>query len=144
MGIPIYSERGPYGGFSLVRGYKMPPLIFTPEEAVSVYLGTSLVGEVWGQEYLTAEPQTQPRVQIRLHFAPEAALVALDDSAFWETLEEQPDGSVVVTFVAADLEWPVRVALGYGPHAVVLEPEELRHLVAERARAIATQYASTE
>jgi predicted DNA-binding transcriptional regulator YafY len=25
MGIPIYSERGRYGGFSLVRGYKMPP-----------------------------------------------------------------------------------------------------------------------
>lgn len=24
MGIPIYSERGPYGGFSLVRGYKLP------------------------------------------------------------------------------------------------------------------------
>jgi predicted DNA-binding transcriptional regulator YafY len=24
MGIPVYPERGPYGGFSLVRGYKMP------------------------------------------------------------------------------------------------------------------------
>lgn len=51
MGIPIYSERGPYGGFSLVRGYKMPPLVFTPEEAVAVHLGTSLVGEIWGQLY---------------------------------------------------------------------------------------------
>ena len=28
MGIPVYAERGPYGGFSLVRGYKIPPLIF--------------------------------------------------------------------------------------------------------------------
>ncbi len=26
MGIPVYTERGPCGGFSLVRGYKMPPL----------------------------------------------------------------------------------------------------------------------
>src|SRR5512143_3643304 len=51
MGIPIYSERGPYGGFSLVRGYKMPPLVFTPEEAVAVALGTSLVPEMWGQLY---------------------------------------------------------------------------------------------
>src|SRR5215217_8259131 len=32
IGIPIYAERGPYGGYALVRGYKMPPLIFTPEE----------------------------------------------------------------------------------------------------------------
>ena len=45
MGIPIYSERGPHGGFSLVRGYKLPPMIFTPEEAVVIYLGASLVAE---------------------------------------------------------------------------------------------------
>jgi predicted DNA-binding transcriptional regulator YafY len=51
MGIPIYAERGPYGGFSLVRGYKLPPLVFTPEEAVAIYLGTSLVSEMWGQLY---------------------------------------------------------------------------------------------
>src|SRR5512135_3678638 len=51
MGIPVYSERGPYGGFSLVRGYRMPPLVFTPEEAVAVYLGTSLVREMWGRLY---------------------------------------------------------------------------------------------
>ena len=51
MGIPIYAERGPHGGFSLVRGYKMPPLIFTPEEAVAIYLGTSMVGQMWGQLY---------------------------------------------------------------------------------------------
>ena len=51
MGIPIYAERGPYGGFSLVRGYKLPPLVFTPGEAVAIYLGTSLVGEMWGKLY---------------------------------------------------------------------------------------------
>jgi predicted DNA-binding transcriptional regulator YafY len=51
IGIPIYSERGPYGGFSLVRGYKLPPLVFTPEEATAIYLGTSLVSEMWGQLY---------------------------------------------------------------------------------------------
>ncbi|MEA3342054.1 MAG: YafY family protein, partial [Chloroflexota bacterium] len=272
MGIPVYSERGPHGGFSLVRGYKMPPLVFTPEEAVAVYLGASLVEEMWGQlyrdaaqgalakldnllpneqrheiawarrtllatgfhradhtplaphleklrratrerrrvamiyrsrnqpeplrreinpyalihrwgwwyvighchlrgnmrtfrvdriaeltlldqtfnvpadfdihEYLAAEPYTQPQVHVRMRFTPEATLLALDDRAFWETVDEQPDGSVVVTFVASDLEWLARVALGYGPHAVVLEPEELRCLVSERARAMVALYAS--
>ena len=38
MGIPIYAQRGPQGGFSLVRGYKLPPLIFTPEEASEAFL----------------------------------------------------------------------------------------------------------
>src|SRR5215212_3332481 len=54
MGIPVYAERGPYGGFSLVRGYKIPPLVFSLEEAVAVYLGTSLVSEMWGQLYREA------------------------------------------------------------------------------------------
>ena len=54
MGIPIFAERGPYGGFSLVRGYKMPPLVFTPEEAVAVSLGTGLVEDLWGDLYRQA------------------------------------------------------------------------------------------
>ncbi len=54
MGIPIYSERGPDGRFSLVRGYKLPPLVFIPQEAVTVYLGTSLVEEIWGPLYADA------------------------------------------------------------------------------------------
>ncbi|MHC1783849.1 MAG: helix-turn-helix transcriptional regulator [Anaerolineaceae bacterium] len=54
MGIPVYTERGPHGGFSLVRGYRMPPLVFSPEEAASLYLGTSLVEEIWGTLYRDA------------------------------------------------------------------------------------------
>jgi len=54
MGIPIYSERGPYGGFSLMRGYKLPPLIFTAEEATVLYMGANLVEEVWGRVYQDA------------------------------------------------------------------------------------------
>src|SRR5512138_728870 len=63
MGIPVYAERGPYGGFSLVRGYKIPPLIFTLEEAVAVYLGTSLVGEMWGQLYRDAAQGAMAKLQ---------------------------------------------------------------------------------
>lgn len=51
MGIPVYTERGPHGGFSLVRGYRMPPLVFTPEEAAAVSLGTGMVEELWGSLY---------------------------------------------------------------------------------------------
>jgi predicted DNA-binding transcriptional regulator YafY len=54
MGIPVYTERGPNGGFSLVRGYKMPPLVFSPEEATAVSLGTGLVEELWGNLYREA------------------------------------------------------------------------------------------
>jgi predicted DNA-binding transcriptional regulator YafY len=77
-----------------------------------------------------------------MRFAPEVALSALDDRAFWDTLEEQPDGSVIVTFAVPSLEWATRLALSYGPHVLVLEPDELRCLVKERACAITAQYAS--
>jgi predicted DNA-binding transcriptional regulator YafY len=270
MGIPVYSERGPHGGFSLMRGYKMPPLVLTPQEAVAVYLGTSLVEEIWGrlykeaargamakldnvlpeeqrhevawarrtlvatgmhradhtplapvleklrraarerrrvtmvyhsrsrreslerdidpyalahrwgrwyvigychlretmrtfrvdrireltllseafdapdafdvQEYLTQEAWFEPQVQVRMRFTPEGALTAQDERAYWDTIEEQPDGSLVVTFCASELEWAARVALWYGPEVEVLEPEELRRQVREWARATAAQY----
>jgi predicted DNA-binding transcriptional regulator YafY len=54
MGIPLYSERGPYGGFSLLRTYKLPPLIFTPEEATVLYMGARLVGDIWGKPFQDA------------------------------------------------------------------------------------------
>jgi len=47
--IPLYSERGPYGGFSLLRTYKLPPLLFTPEEATVLYMGARLVNDIWGK-----------------------------------------------------------------------------------------------
>jgi len=49
MGIPLYSERGPYGGFSLLRTYRLPPLLFTPEEASVLYMGAHLVSDIWGK-----------------------------------------------------------------------------------------------
>jgi predicted DNA-binding transcriptional regulator YafY len=54
LGIPLYSERGPNGGFSLVRGYKLPPLIFSAEEATVLYMGANLVRDIWGQTYSNA------------------------------------------------------------------------------------------
>jgi predicted DNA-binding transcriptional regulator YafY len=274
MGIPIYSERGPYGGFSLVRGYKMPPLVLTPEEAVAVYLGTSLVEEMWGQlyvdaargalakldnvlpdeqrhevawarrtllatglhrvdytslvplleklrrairerrrvhviyrgrqqsepierdvdpyalvhrwgwwyvvgychlrqayrsfrvdriveltlldemfdapddfdiqAYLAAEPHVQPTICVRLRFVPEGALAALDDRVMWDLVDERPDGSVIVAFGAPNLDAAAYTVLSYAPHAIVLEPEELRHQVCERARTVAKLHVKLE
>ncbi|MEW6093199.1 MAG: YafY family protein [Chloroflexota bacterium] len=270
MGIPVYAERGPYGGFSLVRGFKMPPLALTLEEAVAVTLGTSLVTEMWGQLYQEAatgalakldrllpeeqrseaawarrsllalglhradlEAQTamleklrrairelrqvemiyastsapgpgvrrldpyalalrwgwwyvvgfchsrrevrtfrvdrirelillgdafqipadfdarafldrdfqgRPQVKVKLHFAPEVAHTAHVNRAYYEALEEQPDGSVVATMTAPDLNWATSSVLAHGPAVTVLEPPELRQLIRASALAIAGMY----
>ncbi len=273
MGIPVYSERGPHGGFSLVRGYKMPPLVFTPEEAVAVYLGTGLVDEMWGQlyreaaqgalakldnvlpdeqrhevswarrtllathlhradtgplmpileklrratrerrqahmvyrarsttepsrrdvdpyalahrwgwwyvvgychlredirsfrvdriidlmlleetftipaefdarEYLASEPHIQPRIKVRLRFTPEGASLVMDDRIMWNSVEEQPDGSLIATVKLPNLEIAVHTVLSYGFYVEVLGPNELRKLVAEQAQAVAVLYNQT-
>jgi predicted DNA-binding transcriptional regulator YafY len=270
IGIPVYSERGPYGGFSLVRGYKMPPLVFTLEEAVAIVLGTGIVEEMWGdlyreaargalaklenllpeeqvrevawargslvatgmnranlkalspvleklrrairehrsvnmsyqssqlphptqrgldpyalvhrwgwwyvigfchvhrdvrtfrvdrisdaalrdktfvpspdfdlQAYLKNETQSQPRVTARLRFEPEAAHVVAGNHSYWETVEEKPDGSVEVTFPSPTLEWAASTTLAYGPAVEVLDPPELRLIVAEWLDATRRKY----
>ncbi len=270
MGIPVYSERGPYGGFSLVRVYKMPPLVFTPEEAVAVSLGAGLVGRMWGRLYqaaacsalaklenilpdeqrremawanrslvaiglqraettalaflleelrralrerrrvemvyqnagqrksearrldpyalayrwgwwyvagfchrrrevrtfrldriqslvlldeifkipenfdagafLNREFQGEPRVRVRMQFAPEAAPIALANRASWETLEEGQDGSILVSLTAPDANWASSMVMAFGPWVTVLEPEEVRRTVKEWAQTILAQY----
>ena len=39
LGIPIEGERGRYGNYRLRRGFKMPPLMFTEDEALALTLG---------------------------------------------------------------------------------------------------------
>src|SRR6266700_767396 len=39
LGIPVEAERGRYGGYRLRPGYKLPPLMWTEEEALAITLG---------------------------------------------------------------------------------------------------------
>lgn len=45
MGIPVEAERGPHGAYRLRRGYKLPPLMFTDAEAISLTLGLLAIRE---------------------------------------------------------------------------------------------------
>jgi predicted DNA-binding transcriptional regulator YafY len=63
---------------------------------------------------------------------------------YWETVVEQPNGSVVVTFNAPDLAWAASSVLAYGPLVTVEEPEELRKMVMEWVREIEGKYKQEE
>ncbi|GGM22980.1 transcriptional regulator [Micromonospora sonchi] len=39
LGIPVEAERGRHGGYRLARGYRMPPLVLTNDEALAVVVG---------------------------------------------------------------------------------------------------------
>lgn len=39
MGIPVTAERGRAGGYALVAGFKLPPMMFTDDEALALSVG---------------------------------------------------------------------------------------------------------
>src|SRR6266516_3286349 len=45
VGIPVEANIGRYGGYRLRPGFKLPPLIFTEEEATAIMLG--LLAHSW-------------------------------------------------------------------------------------------------
>lgn len=42
LGVPVYAERGREGGFRLLEGYFLPPLMFTQGEAIALLIGLTL------------------------------------------------------------------------------------------------------
>src|SRR5215469_7232266 len=56
VGIPVEANTGRYGGYRLRPGFKLPPLMFTEEEAAAIMLG--LLGTSWleiGQSSIAVE-----------------------------------------------------------------------------------------
>ncbi|WP_222619263.1 helix-turn-helix transcriptional regulator [Undibacterium hunanense] len=39
MGIPVMTERGRYGGYALMPGFKLPPMMFSDDEALALTTG---------------------------------------------------------------------------------------------------------
>lgn len=58
------------------------------------------------------------------------------------SMEEHDDGSITVRHSVADPYWLAAHVLRYGIHAEVLEPQDLRDMVAELARGMARAFAS--
>ena len=75
-----------------------------------------------------------------MRFAPEFVHLAQYGRGFWERLEEQPDGSVLVTFNAPEVNAAVSNALAYGPAVTVLSPPEVRQMVKAWAQETAKLY----
>ncbi len=43
LGIPVLTERGRYGGYRLMPGFKLPPMMFSDDEALALCLGLQAV-----------------------------------------------------------------------------------------------------
>ncbi|MCI0710506.1 MAG: YafY family transcriptional regulator [Chloroflexi bacterium] len=58
IGIPIDSERGRYGGYSIRPGFRMPPLMFNHDEIVAVMVGLMFIRELGALDNLWIDSAT--------------------------------------------------------------------------------------
>jgi predicted DNA-binding transcriptional regulator YafY len=118
LGIPVEAARGRYGGYRLLPGYKLPPLMFTDDEATAVVLGL-LAGRVVGLSTTSTGPATESalaKVQ-RVLPRPLGERVAAMQDTLGLTLHQRegvaPETATVLTLAAAAHQHR-RVHLEYG------------------------------
>jgi predicted DNA-binding transcriptional regulator YafY len=103
LGIPITSELGRAGGYLLVAGYKLPPLLFTDDEAWALAigllaargLGLSGAAEAVASAQAKLERVMPPALKSRVRAADEA--VSLDGARTGEAV----DGEVLASLALA-------------------------------------------
>jgi predicted DNA-binding transcriptional regulator YafY len=101
-GIPVESARGPYGGYRLGRGTRLPPVVFTEPEALGLVMAVldgqptaadvdDLVGSAL-DKVIRALPESVGR---------QAAMLREHASAVPDPYSARPDPSTTSTLVAA-------------------------------------------
>jgi len=117
VGIPIESNIGRHGGYRLRPGFKLPPLMFTEEEATAIMLG--LLGTSWleiGQSSVAIEGALA-KVSRVLPFAARERLNAMSAHLFFSSPQQvRPDISLVLTLTEA-IAQQQRIAMKYRSHS---------------------------
>jgi predicted DNA-binding transcriptional regulator YafY len=85
MGIPITTEQGRYGGYRLVPGFKLPPMMFTDEEAQALSLGLIAARGLGLADSAPAIESVQAKLDRVLPSAPKKTIAALRESVALQT-----------------------------------------------------------
>lgn len=114
VGIPVEANIGRHGGYRLRPGYKLPPLMFTEEEATAIMLG--LLGTSWleiGQSPVAIEGALA-KVSRVLPMRARERLQAISSHLFFFSAhhETRPDVSLLITISEA-VGQRQRVAMTY-------------------------------
>ena len=85
MGIPITTEQGRHGGYRLVPGYKLPPMMFNEEEAQALSLGLIAARGLGLADAAPAIESVQAKLDRVLPSAPRKTIAALRESVALQT-----------------------------------------------------------
>jgi len=84
LGLPIQTERGRDGGYALAAGHKLPPMMFSAEEALALTMGLRAARELGLHGILPAISSSEAKLErvmptaLRKRVAGIASVVALD------------------------------------------------------------------
>lgn len=114
LGVPIVAERGRFGGYALVPGYKLPPLVFTNDEALALALGLLAARSLGLAEAAPATAGAQAKLERVLPTALRQRLRAVAETVALDLPEPgvAGDGAALSTLSAA-AQARQRVRLGY-------------------------------
>lgn len=118
LGIPVTAERGRYGGYRLLPGYRLPPLMLTDDEAAAVVIGL-LAAERLGQPVVGISTALA-KIQRVLPVALSERVAALRQTLGFTQYQRRPavaaDTGTVLTLATAASQHQ-RVRLRYRSHA---------------------------
>ncbi|MFI8607719.1 helix-turn-helix transcriptional regulator [Pseudomonas sp. NPDC077649] len=114
LGIPLTSERGRYGGYRLVAGFKLPPLMFNLEEAQAVALGLLATTKLGLAETAAAVASAQAKLERVMPAKLQQRVRALSQSATLDLPRSHGTGDqLLLAELAAAAQERQRVRLVY-------------------------------
>ncbi len=84
LGIPIVTTQGRYGGYQVVPGFKLPPLIFSDEEALALAVGLMAARALGLTESMPAVASARAKLERVFPAKLKSRLRAVDESVAME------------------------------------------------------------
>ncbi|MES2113955.1 MAG: YafY family protein [Pseudomonadota bacterium] len=104
ISIPITSERGRHGGYALVPGFKLPPMMFTEDEALALSLGLLAARSLGLAEAAPAVASAQAKLARIMPDGLKQRVSALDETVRLDLangMAPRDNGALVVLSAAA-------------------------------------------
>jgi predicted DNA-binding transcriptional regulator YafY len=115
LGIPIVAERGRFGGYALVAGFKLPPLVFTNDEALALSVGLLAARSLGLAEAAPAVAGAQAKLQRVMPQALKRSLRAIDETVALDLSRRNvaPEDNAALVSLSAAAQQRQRVHLRY-------------------------------
>lgn len=116
IGIPILSERGRHGGYALMPGFKLPPMMFTDDEALALSLGLLAARSLGLAEAAPAVASAQAKLERIMPAGLKQRVGAIDETVRLDLARATaPQDNAALVTLSSAAQSRQRVQLRYRP-----------------------------